>query len=153
LKQVSQRLRDAVRRQDEVFRVSGDEFVVVVTDDVGPATAEALAKRMMAAVRKPYRLGDATAHVTASVGGANHPDNGTDPRSLLLAADASMYRAKQSGKDAFHIGAPTAGIVRERPRLLRELEQALQNDELVLHYQPIVNARDASAAIGAEALV
>lgn len=109
LRMASVRLRDAVRRQDEVFRVSGDEFVVVVADDVGPATAQSLAERVLAAVREPYRLGEADTRVTVSVGVANHPHDGTDARSLLLAADAAMYRAKQRGKNGYQIGAAVAG--------------------------------------------
>lgn len=152
LRQVATRLREAVRRQDEVFRVSGDEFVVAVADDVDTQASEILAQRVLAAVRQPYLLGDATAHITVSVGVAHYPDNGDDARSLLLAADASMYRAKQSGKNSYHVGAPSVHITRERPALVHELERAIAHDELELHYQPIVNAND-TALVGAEALV
>nr|WP_281375238.1 EAL domain-containing protein [Aquabacterium terrae] len=152
LRQAAERLRDAVRRQDEVFRIGGDEFVMVLAGDVEPGKAEALAQRILAAVRRPYGLGGATVNLTVSVGIAHYPDNGSDGRSLLLAADAAMYRAKQSGKNGYHVGVPSASIVRERPPLMRELERALADDELVLHYQPIVSAL-APGALGAEALV
>ena len=99
LKEVADRLRQAVRRQDAVFRLSGDEFVAVVMGDAAPPAVRALAARILAAVREPYALGAVTARVTASIGVAHYPENGTDARSLLLAADSSMYRAKQAGKD------------------------------------------------------
>jgi diguanylate cyclase (GGDEF)-like protein/PAS domain S-box-containing protein len=99
LKEVAGRLRLAVRREDEVFRVSGDEFVAIVTGEAASATARSLADRILEAIRKPCPLGDATARVTASIGVASWPENGVDARSLLLAADSSMYRAKQAGKD------------------------------------------------------
>jgi len=99
LKEAATRLRASLRRQDEVFRVSGDEFVVIVTEEAADSALRATTDRLLAALRQPYDLGDALARVTASVGVARHPENGADARALLLAADASMYRAKQSGKD------------------------------------------------------
>jgi diguanylate cyclase (GGDEF)-like protein/PAS domain S-box-containing protein len=151
LGKVAARLRDTMRRGDSVFRVSGDEFVVV-TDAHSPADTEALATRLLAAVREPYRLDGAFARVSASIGVAVYPEAGADARSLLLAADAAMYRAKQEGKDSFRVAPPSVSIGRSRPPVVRELEQALEGSELLLHYQPIVRAADLSI-VGAEALV
>lgn len=115
LRQVAQRLREAVRRQDEVFRISGDEFVILVTQDATPATAEALARRALAAIREPYAVGRATARVTVSVGLASFPEDGTDARSLLRAADAAMYRVKQSGKDDYRVRDPSDRVLDDAP--------------------------------------
>jgi diguanylate cyclase (GGDEF)-like protein/PAS domain S-box-containing protein len=149
--QVAGRLRDTMRRGDAVFRVSGDEFVVV-TEAHSPADTEALAARLLAGVREPYRLDGAVAQVSASIGIAVYPEAGADARSLLLAADASMYRAKQEGKNGFRVAPPNVAVGRSRPQVVRELEQALAGDELLLYYQPIVRALDL-VPVGAEALV
>jgi diguanylate cyclase (GGDEF)-like protein len=109
LQEVSGRLHSIVRRQDQVFRISGDEFVIVLATGVDREPTEMFAHRVMQAIRKPCVLGAVTAHVTASVGVAHYPDNGRDARSLLLAADGSMYRAKQSGKDGFFVAGKDAG--------------------------------------------
>lgn len=105
LRQVADRLCEAVRQGDKVFRMGGDEFVIIVVDD---SAAEALATRVLAALRKPYCLGDTNVTVTGSVGVGVYPEDGTDARSLIRSADASMYRVKQEGKDAFHVVADDA---------------------------------------------
>ena len=106
LQHVACRLKKAVRLGDEVFRVSGDEFVVVAQTDEDPTVGEILAKRILGAVQKDYRLeSDTLARVTVSVGVANFPGHGVDARALLMAADAAMYRAKQGGKNSLHVGA------------------------------------------------
>jgi len=106
LQHVARRLKKAVRAEDEVFRVSGDEFVVVAQADEGPGVGEVLAKRILSAVHEVYQLeDDALARVTVSVGVANFPADGLDARTLLLAADAAMYRAKHGGKNSYFVGA------------------------------------------------
>lgn len=110
LGQVAARLRERMRRGDTVFRVSGDEFVVVAETHAAGET-EALAVRLLEAVRQPYRLAGAAgaqARVSASIGIAVYPEAGIDARSLLLAADAAMYQAKQDGKDGFKVAPPRA---------------------------------------------
>lgn len=109
LGQVAARLREKMRRGDTVFRVSGDEFVVVA-ETHAPGETEALAVRLLDAVRQPYWLegaGGAQASVSVSIGIAAYPEAGCDARSLLLAADTSMYRAKQDGKNGFKVAPPT----------------------------------------------
>jgi diguanylate cyclase (GGDEF)-like protein/PAS domain S-box-containing protein len=107
LQHVAYRLKGATRAGDEVFRVSGDEFVVVASCDDDPHVGEALSKRILAAVRDVYVLdGDKLARVTVSVGVANFPADGPDARALIMAADAAMYRAKQSGKNNYRVGVP-----------------------------------------------
>jgi diguanylate cyclase (GGDEF)-like protein len=99
LKETARRLRQSLRRQDEVFRVSGDEFIAILTEDPASAAVKVATDRVLATLRQPFDLGHAAAHVTASIGVARYPENGSDARALLLAADAAMYLAKQSGKD------------------------------------------------------
>ena len=104
LQHVSHRLKKSIRADDEVFRVSGDEFVVVAQADEDPCFGEILATRILRAVQEVYSLeGETLARVTVSIGIANFPGNGLDARALLLAADAAMYRAKQGGKNSYHV--------------------------------------------------
>lgn len=106
LQHVAYRLKGATRDGDEVFRVSGDEFVVVARCDDDPHVGEVLSKRILAAVREAYVLDrDRLARVTVSVGVANFPEDGPDARALIMAADAAMYRAKQGGKNSYRVGA------------------------------------------------
>lgn len=105
LKQFSSRLCQAIREQDKAFRVSGDEFVVIVPTEREGTIGESVAQRVLSVVRQPYCLGEVTVTVTASAGIANYPVDGIDARSLLLAADEAMYRAKKAGKNAYHIHA------------------------------------------------
>lgn len=108
LKHVACRLKAATRTEDEVFRVSGDEFVVVARCDEDPNVGVVLSKRILASVREGYLLNGAQlARVTVSVGIANFPADGLDARALLMAADAAMYRAKRSGKNSYRVGAST----------------------------------------------
>jgi diguanylate cyclase (GGDEF)-like protein/PAS domain S-box-containing protein len=102
LQHVARRLKHATRVEDEVFRLSGDEFVIVARCDEDSHVVEVLSKRILASVRESYLLdGDALARVTVSVGVANFPKDGLDARTLLVAADAAMYRAKRGGKDSY----------------------------------------------------
>lgn len=152
LKQVSERLRGAIRGQDEVFRISGDEFVVAMLEDLSPDTVQAVAKRIVAAIRAPFSPCESQVCVTVSVGFASYPEDGRDTRSLLLAADASMYRAKKRGKNRLDSGLSPLDLMRGKPQLLTELERAVENGEFDLHYQPIVRAGD-GGGVGAEALI
>lgn len=107
LQHVGRRIKQAIRAGDEVFRISGDEFVVVASADDDPHVGAVLSDRIVAALRKAYVLdGETLAQVTVSVGVANFPDDGLDARALLMAADAAMYCAKRSGKDSYRVGAP-----------------------------------------------
>lgn len=163
LKQVAARLTQAAGLGARVFRVSGDEFVVVARPGQSREQDELMGQRLLEAVREPCRVvsgeagEEAFAAVTASIGLARFPDNGEDARSLILAADASMYGAKQTGKNQMQVGAQGYAVVRARPELVKDLEHALAQGQAVdsglfLHYQPIVGTM-VPRRYGAEALI
>jgi diguanylate cyclase (GGDEF)-like protein/PAS domain S-box-containing protein len=152
LGQVAGRLRTAVRPGDSVGRLGGDEFVVLCDDVDEPSVAAQVADRIAAALRKPFTLGGHEVAVTASIGIAL-ARAGDDAADVLRDADAAMYRAKSRGRDRhelFHDALRTGAV--ERLELEIGLRRALDDGELVLHYQPQVRVAD-GAVVGVEALV
>lgn len=146
LGEVGERLRCAVRPQDTVARMGGNEFAVLLTGLVGAEEAEDIAKRLQEAFAAPVQLPDMSLPVEASLGIALAPEDGTDADLLLQRADIAMYQAKgQHTRTARYLAASdTSGP--ERLVLLSELRVALDLDELVLHYQPKVEFVDRSRA-------
>ncbi|MFZ5505933.1 MAG: putative bifunctional diguanylate cyclase/phosphodiesterase [Pseudomonadota bacterium] len=150
---VAARLQASVREGDTVARLGGDEFVIVLNDlsdtlDLGP-----IARKVLDALATPVDIERHRLSVVASIGIATFPDDGDSPEQLLQHADTAMYRAKSGGGGAAVFFSPDmmqASV--ERLRIEAGLRRALENGELILHYQPIVDA--ASGRIGsAEALL
>ena len=149
LRHAARCLQGVVRKADVVSRHGGDEFVVLLTDVVGPADAMLVGAKMLACLATPERIGDHVVRLEASIGVSLFPDDGNDPEKLIQLADAAMYQAKREGSarvvlhdarqpTAFADGAPMAlhGITRYDTVLARqELRQAqLQeaNEHLLL---------------------
>ena len=112
LKEVSVRIRAALRQEDEVARggrengpnvarLGGDEFTVLLTNLDHPASAGLVAERVLAAIGAPYVFGDVTARVTSSIGIAVYDGQGLNCEDLIKQADTAMYHAKQKGKNTF----------------------------------------------------
>jgi diguanylate cyclase (GGDEF)-like protein/PAS domain S-box-containing protein len=154
LRMMSERLRGRLREEDLVAREGGDEFLVLLADiDHEPKErALAVAESLVAALREPVRLLETDFEVSGSVGISVFPGDASDGEELLAHADAAMYEAKAAGRGqvrAFH-GDRRRSV--ERLSLGRRLRRAIENDELVLHWQPII-ALDSGVLKGAEALV
>ena len=137
LKEVARRLGEAVRPGDTVARISGDEFALVLADLARQEDAALVAQKIVERLAAPFQVSAHEVLVTASVGIASYPADGHDAETLLGAADAAMYRAKQSGRNAFQFF--TAEInqrTRARALLGAELRRALERQEFALAYQP-----------------
>jgi diguanylate cyclase (GGDEF)-like protein/PAS domain S-box-containing protein len=136
---VAKNLQAVVRSSDTVARLGGDEFVVVCEQSGGLPELEALANRMLEAIRMPIVVGHEQVTVTASIGLVT-PSSATDrPQDLLRAADAAMYLAKQGGRGRVVIGtAPLDDHAPEALTLEADIRRALDTDEFVLHFQPMV---------------
>jgi diguanylate cyclase (GGDEF)-like protein/PAS domain S-box-containing protein len=153
LKETARRLQSALRDGDTVARISGDEFAVILSDLSRPDDAAIVAQKILERLVAPVAIGGQDAVVTASIGIATFPADGDNPEALLGAADAAMYRAKQSGRNAFQFF--TADInqrTRARALLGTELRRALERKEFTLHYQPKVDLTSGQPC-GAEALL
>ncbi|WP_346620321.1 EAL domain-containing protein [Blastococcus montanus] len=154
LREVSRRLRDAVRPGDVVCRLGGDEFVVLVEPVHSEHDLLQLADRLIASVSEPITLGGNTAvRVGASVGVAVSRDGGTDADVLFAEADTAAYRAKAHGRGRAEIfdEALRAQLSR-RTELEAAILHGLANGEMELHYQPVVDVARGRLA-GYEALI
>jgi len=140
LKSVAERFRTNVRGADMVARLGGDEFVVLMDELHDVQEAAALARKMLSVLREPFTVDGHDLYVTASIGVAVAPDDGLDPASLLKHADIAMYRAKAQGKNDFQFfSAEATAASFEHLMLENALRKAVERNEFVLHFQPIVD--------------
>jgi diguanylate cyclase (GGDEF)-like protein/PAS domain S-box-containing protein len=151
LQEVSRRLLRVLDGSELVARLGGDEFAVLLTN-ADAHLAQDRAAAVLAALDPPFRIEGHPLLLGASIGVALAPAHGTDFKSLLRRADVAMYEAKEQGG-----GCVVYSPDRDRHRpdllgLLGELRQAIESEELVLHYQPKVNCAT-GAFVGVEALV
>ena len=155
LSEVARRLRAPVRREDVVARLGGDEFAVLqVAGDVDAVSAAALARRLIATVAGPMRVGSRiVTDVGLSVGVIVAAGGQVDAETLMRCADIALYGAKASGRNNYRFyDAAMHAAVEARSGLEADLRHALERDELVLHYQPLVQAASRRVC-GAEALL
>ncbi len=172
LVEVGRRLRACVRHSDQVLegsleaagirshlaleavgRLGGDEFVALLPEVVDEHDAERVAQRVLEALREAIFVSGQECFVTASVGVAIYPRDGSSVVDLLRNSDVAMYAVKAQGRNAAAIYSPQlAGQGRQKLELETALHRALERDELVLHYQPKIDVR-AAKMVGAEALM
>jgi len=153
LQEMAKRLQSALRDGDTVARISGDEFAVILGDLARPDDAALVAQKILERLAAPAEIHGQENVVTASIGIATFPADGDNAETLLGAADAAMYRAKQSGRNAFQFF--TAEInqrTRARAQMGLELRRALERREFSLHYQPKIDLSNGQPC-GAEALL
>ncbi len=152
LREVGQRLAHSLRAGDSVARLGGDEFAVLASglDDADDALV--VARKLRQAVEWPFTLRGLTLEVEASIGIAIFPEHGADIDTLLRHADVAMYQSKEAHSGA-GIYSPERDVYSpDRLKLLGELRRAIEQGELVLHYQPKISLRT-SEVVGFEALV
>ncbi|MFP5580320.1 MAG: diguanylate cyclase domain-containing protein, partial [Acidimicrobiia bacterium] len=150
---VAERMAASVRFEDTVARLSGDEFVVLLPHLGDPEEVLLVADRILQALGDPFPVAAERVLVAASMGVTVYPDDGVTAEDLLARADAAMYRAKDVAGSRWQIyNADLATEALERMHLEASLLDALADGELVLHYQPIIDARTGQTS-GAEALV
>lgn len=151
--EVARRLHDAIRPQDLVGRMGGDEFVVLLVDPGSRSDIEAMARSILASIERPLVLAERAYFLSASIGVALSPEDAIDALSLIRNADAAMYQAKSAGRNdvQFFAGGISDGRARQL-QLAAELPQALQRGEVDLHYQPIMDIGE-RRVIGFEGLL
>jgi diguanylate cyclase (GGDEF)-like protein/PAS domain S-box-containing protein len=152
LQQVAERLQGSLRDSDTAARLGGDEFAVLLPQITSVQAATAVADKLRAAIEAPFAVDGLTLDIDASIGVAAYPDHATDAIQLLQRADVAMYAAKATHA-GYTVYDPT--LDQHNPRrlgLLGQLRRALAAGELVVHYQPLADARSARI-LGVEALV
>lgn len=153
LKAVALRLQDATRAGDMVARQGGDEFIMALPNLTGIQDAAHIAEKVLLELGRTFELGGHTINSSTSVGIALFPEDGEDAFTLLKHADAAMYRAKELGRNNFQFFAADMNInMLERLKLERDLRQALDRNELLLHYQPQIDLAS-GRVLGAESFL
>jgi diguanylate cyclase (GGDEF)-like protein/PAS domain S-box-containing protein len=153
LQSVANRLLECVRSSDTVSRLGGDEFAILLCDVASAKDAAGAAEKILLALGRPHRVEELELHVSASIGIAVYPEDGTTGEALLRDADAAMYRAKDCGRNNYQFFKTEMNrYTLERHGLENDLHHALERREFVLHYQPKVNLLT-GAMTGVEALL
>ncbi len=151
---VADNMKHVLREGDTLARLGGDEFVAVLTDLSDAEDCSQTMQRLLAAVARPVQFADTQLMVSASLGVTFYPQaQAVDADQLLRQADQAMYQAKLTGKNRYHaFDAVHDHSVRGLHESLEEIARAIDQNELVLYYQPKVNMRTGQV-LGAEALV
>ena len=158
LKEAAQRLLGCTRDTDTVARLGGDEFTVLLVDmhHLGNEDAhviERVAHDIIGAMSQPFRIDGERLHLSASIGIAHFPGDAADADSLLKHADQAMYEAKRLGRSRIAYFSPVMqDRAQERRRMSDDLRLAIKQEELHVHYQPIVEM-GSGRVVKAEALV
>lgn len=153
LQTISDRLRRAVREEDEVARLGGDEFMVITGLLNDPGNAPAIAEKLLQVLKEPFVVDGNAFHISASIGVCLFPDDGDDAETMLRNADSAMYQAKRTGKNDYMLYHDRmTRQAAERAALLDDLRVAVAESQFELFFQPHVDVRS-SAVIGVEALI
>jgi diguanylate cyclase (GGDEF)-like protein/PAS domain S-box-containing protein len=153
LKLVGSKLKSCIRDCDTLARWGGDEFVLLLPGLQDSATAVTIARRCLTAVKEPFVIDGQNLHITASIGISVSPDSSAEAETLLKNADTAMYKAKARGGDSFIVySADMSEGARSRLSMENALFHAIDRNELLLHYQPLISARTGRLA-GVEALL
>jgi diguanylate cyclase (GGDEF)-like protein len=153
LRAVAERLTGIMRAGNIVARLGGDEFAILLPRTNSPEKTQSFARRITDQLSQPYEIYGHHIRIGASIGIALAPCDGNDPELLLRAADMALYAAKAAGRGTvrfFH--KSMAESLRAKRQLELDLRAAIDNDDLELHYQPLLNV-ETQAITGFEALM
>jgi len=136
--EMSRRLQRELPQADTVARLGGDEFAVLLTKEGNLEGARHVADQITAALEQPFHLGGISLQVNASIGIAVYPEHAVDAETLARRADVAMYTAKRTGGGAAVYSPEHDQSSVRRLALLGELRRAIAENELTLHYQPVI---------------
>jgi diguanylate cyclase (GGDEF)-like protein/PAS domain S-box-containing protein len=153
LRVLAGRLKAVVRDGDTVARFGGDEFVIILDNVAVVSDVAVVAQKMLDALAPPVELGATLLQVGASIGVSTFPADGEDPGTLLKNADIAMYRAKESGRNAYQFySREMSARTFERIMIESQLRLAVTRGEFALHYQPQIDV-SRNHVVGVEALL
>ncbi|MBA6338260.1 EAL domain-containing protein [Colwellia sp. BRX8-7] len=150
---VSQKMQAALREDDTLARIGGDEFIAVMIDLEKPEDSVPVLECLLKAAANPVTVGDVVMQVSVSIGVAFYPQDGVEADSLIRRADQAMYVAKQVGKNRYHLfDTAKDNLINTQRKSIDDVRTAMASNEFVLHYQPKVNMQTGEV-IGVEALI
>lgn len=149
--EVTRRLKDSVRDSDDIFRIAGDEFAVILGTITTMTDAGYVARKILHSLASPFTLMDREITVTASIGVSVFPKDGTEADVLIKNADMAMYEAKRHRNKYHFFDSYLDRELEKRLEVSRDLRRALENEQFTLYYQPIMD--DTVSVVAAEALI
>jgi diguanylate cyclase (GGDEF)-like protein/PAS domain S-box-containing protein len=143
LTEVAMRLKSLLRETDVLARLGGDEFAIIQAGESNQReAARALAERILELLGKPFAIEGGEINIGTSIGIALAPEHGTGPDELLKMADLALYRTKSAGRNGYCFFAPEMSeVASARQEIESDLRRAIAQNELELHYQPILDAK------------
>ena len=153
LEKVARRLEGCLRASDTVCRLGGDEFTVILTEISSPDALAHVAENMITAINEAFVLNNQQVFISTSIGIALFPDDGLDFGTLTRHADIAMYKCKEAGRDNYSFYTADMNVQNQaRISMESDLRRALEQNQLELHYQPIVDM-SSGKVVTVEALV
>ncbi len=150
---VAERFRDLLRKTDTVARFGGDEFAMIMPEFKTQKQLLTFVEKVLSSLQTPFNIENHLLYVSSSIGVSIYPDDGATEEILVTSADVAMYRAKEQGRNNYRFYTPEMNArAREFLALESALRQALEKQQLVLHYQPQVDLQSGRIS-GAEALL
>ncbi len=150
---LAQRLKNCVRAVDTVARFGGDEFAILLDDINKISDAFVVADRILGELKSPFKLNGHDMFISASIGITPSTMDYEEGENFLRDADIAMYRAKVNGKARYEMfDSEMHNSIVERLSLETDLRQATENEEFLIHYQPIISLKERKI-VGAEALI
>ncbi|WDE10109.1 EAL and GGDEF domain-containing protein [Thalassomonas haliotis] len=136
--EAAKRLQLCIREVDTLARIGGDEFTIILTELDNRDIVERIANKLLTQLSYPFNLGNEQIHISTSIGISFYPQDAASAESLFKGADQAMYAAKKKGKNSFEYFTPwMQQQSRQRSGLIKELRQALGQQQFLLHYQPV----------------
>ncbi|MEZ5744761.1 MAG: EAL domain-containing protein [Sphingomonadaceae bacterium] len=153
LRKVAERLRRAVREDDLIARIGGDEFAIILRNIDDQQQVEGIAARIVDVLRRPFLVKGAVAEMSGSVGIAFAPQHGDEVAELVQHADLALYSAKDEGRERYNLFHPDMmDKMKHRRSLEADLRRAVTREDFTIVYQPVVDARS-GRIVSAEALL
>lgn len=151
--EIAKRLTESIRQSDTAVRLGGDEFVLLIEDLKSPEDYETVVKKVLERIIAPCVIDTHRLKITASMGISIYPTDGSDMENLMKNADLAMYFAKNHGSNRYQLFSTSMSLSTiNADHLIDNLDKALENNELILLYQPIIDLTVGNI-IGTEALI